>query len=62
MKTKLYRNGAFVTMEDRHHTNGLITVYLRAPDGELHDRIRVDDKKAANEYFKSFCKIARNLK
>lgn len=58
MKSKLYKNDAFVTFEK---LNGFYLVQLRAPNGELHDKIRCDDYRAAMDYWKSFNAIARNM-
>jgi len=57
MKIKEYKNGAYASLE---HGNFLSTVKVYAPNGALIDKIRCDTKRSANEYFKAFCKIAKN--
>lgn len=58
-KIKLYKNGAWVTM-DCAGLQGMTTVKCYAPNGELHDKIRCDMRQQANEYYKVFCAIAKN--
>lgn len=60
MKSKLYKNGASVTFE-KLHPSGMYLVQLRAPSGDLHDKIRVDEYRMACEYYRAFQRIARGL-
>ncbi len=62
MKSKLYKNNAFVTFEKTEsNSNRWYEVRLRAPSGELHDKVRCDDYQSALGYWKSFNAIARNM-
>jgi hypothetical protein len=62
MKSKLYKNNAFVTFEKiESNYSRWYDVRLRAPNGALHDRIRCDDHRAAMDYWKAFNAIARNM-
>ena len=54
----LYANGAAVFYEK---ANGWYCVSLRAPSGELHDKVRCDDYRSACDYHRSFKRIAKTL-
>lgn len=58
MKYKLHKNDAFVTFEKSEFW---YEVRLRAPNGELYDKVRCDDYRSAMDYWKSFNLIAKNL-
>lgn len=59
---KEYKNGAFVFYEkNRKDSFTWYEVRLRAPNGELYDKVRCDDYRAAMDYWKSFNSIAKNL-
>jgi hypothetical protein len=60
MTLKLFKNGAVVTI-DRNSINGMYTVLLRNPAGEVHDKVSCDTRGDAYDYFRSFKLIARNL-
>jgi len=60
-KIKMYKSGASV-IQDVPAYNGMITVKLYAPDDSLLDKVRVDTRSAARDYFRAFCAIAKNLK
>lgn len=62
MKIKEYKNGASVIYDDSWNANGIITVLLRKPNGDLEDKIKAYEKRTAKEYFKAFCAIAKNMK
>lgn len=57
MKVKVFDNGS-ATLE-RLFPSGmyLVQVYVGA---ELHDKVRCDDYRRALEYFRAFCRIAKN--
>lgn len=59
MKTKEFKNGASVFMDDPAY-NGMTTVIGRDPSGEIFDKIHCDTKQQANEHFRAFSKIAKN--
>lgn len=62
MKSKLYKNNAFVTFEKiESNASRFWAVLLRAPNGELHDKVKCDDYKNALDYWKIFNAIARNM-
>lgn len=62
MKYKLHNNNAFVSFEKiESNTIKFWDVRLRAPNGELHDKVRCDDYRSAMDYWKSFNLIAKNL-
>jgi len=58
MKIKEQKNGNYTTFERVTH-NGyyIVKLYKR---GELVDKIMSDTYRAANEYYRSFNKIAKN--
>lgn len=57
MKSKIYPNGS-ASME-RLFPSGLYLVKVyKGP--ELHDKVRCDTYAAALEYFRAFCRIAKN--
>jgi hypothetical protein len=56
MKMKCYRNG-HASMEYRPAA-GLWLIECRIGT-ELHDKVRCDDYRAALEYFRAFCAIAK---
>lgn len=62
MKSIEYKNGASVFMDDPAFPSGLVTVICRYPNGEIYDKIRCENKAMAKDYYKSFCRIAKNLK
>ena len=39
--------------------SGLYLANVRRANGELHDKIRCDDKQSAADYYRAFCAIAR---
>jgi hypothetical protein len=57
-KTFTSKSGAFVLFEK---DAGWYKVLVRAPSGDLHDKMRCDSYSEALAYYRSFCKIARNL-
>jgi hypothetical protein len=59
MKTKEFKNGAMVYMDDTAY-NGMTTVLCRDPAGNIIDKIRCDNKRQANEYYKAFALLAKN--
>ena len=58
MTLKLFKSGALVSMEK---AGGMYTVLLRAPDGNVADKVRCDDYRNAMAYRRAFIKIARSL-
>lgn len=58
--TILKKNGAVVTME-KTGASGMYVVLLRAPSGQVHDKVRCDDYSDALAYRRSFLAIARGL-
>jgi len=61
MKIKLFKNGALTTFEKiESNVNRFYEVRVRAPNGELIDKVRCDDYRDARAYLKSFNGIARN--
>ena len=58
MKLKEYKSGALVTFDK---SDALYEVRLRAPNGELRDKVRCDDYRMAMDYWKSFNLIARSF-
>jgi len=59
MKYKLHKNKAFVMFERGNY--GYYTVILRAPEGELQDKVTCDTYRAALEYFSAFNRVAKQL-
>ena len=59
MKIKTFKNGAYVTQEEPSFPSGMITVTLKAANGNIVDRMRCDTKTQAREYFKAFSKLAK---
>lgn len=59
MKTKEFKNGASVFMDDPAY-NGMITIIARDAAGNILDKIRVDTKTQARDYFRAFCGVAIN--
>lgn len=57
MKIKEYKSGAYVSL---NHDAQLSIVKLYSASGELMDKMRCDTRRAANEYFRAFCAIAKN--
>lgn len=57
MKRKDYPNGASATME-KLSTSGMYLVEAWGPAGRL-DRMRCDTYRAAAEYFRAFCRLAK---
>lgn len=60
-KIKEYKNNASVIFTHIESMDTPYLVKLYNGSGDLVDRVRCDDKKDAQDYFKSFCKIARGL-
>jgi hypothetical protein len=60
MKIQEFKNGAYVTFERQNC--GLYAVTLRAPNGELSDKVRCDTYRGAMEYRRAFASIARGMK
>jgi hypothetical protein len=58
MKIKLFKNGAYTTLEKQ--ACGYYSVQVRSPSGELIDKIRCDTYRDACEYRRAFNAIARN--
>lgn len=61
MKIKEFKNGAYVTSE-RNPVNGFTTVKLVGVSGQTLDKVSCNTSDYARDYFKSFCKVAKNLK
>ena len=61
MKTKLktYRNGWLAMLEKTASHDAPYTVLVRDARGEIHDRIRCDDYRAAVNYWLAFNAIAK---
>ena len=59
MKIQEFKNGAYVTFE--RLPSGLYAVSLRSPSGELSDKVRCDNYRAATEYRRAFAAIARGM-
>lgn len=59
MKTKLYKNNACTFFE--RLSSGLWAVTLRAPSGELADKVRCDDYRMALDYWRAFNAQARTM-
>lgn len=57
-KVKEYRNGWSALIEQL--PNGMFGAHVRRASGELHDKVRCDDRRDASAYFRAFCAIARN--
>lgn len=57
---KLHKNGATVAME-KIFPSGEWLVQLRAPSGELFDKIRCDEYRVALTFRKAFNAIAKNM-
>jgi len=55
-QAKIYPNGNSVIFE-RNHAFYVVKVYLGT---ELHDKMLCDEYRAAREYFRAFCAIAKN--
>jgi homospermidine synthase len=60
MRIREFKNGAAVVFDDGNH-NGMISVFVRKPSGDIFDKVRCDDRKSANEYFRAFVAIAKNF-
>lgn len=60
MRIKEFKNGAIVTME-KTFPSGMHVVLLRAPNGDVFDKVRCDDYQDALAYRRSFEAIARQL-
>lgn len=59
MKIQEFKNGAYVTFE--RLASGYYEVLLRAPNGELHDKVRCDTYRGAMEYRRAFVAIAKGM-
>jgi hypothetical protein len=58
MKIKEQKNGNYTTFERvKHNGYYIVKLYKR---GELADKVMTDTYRAANEYFNSFNRIAKN--
>lgn len=55
----LYANSACVVYEKAH---GYYCVRLRAPSGELHDKVRCDSYREAQAYHRAFKAIAKAMR
>lgn len=60
MKVKHYKNGSAVIFEPPSGPRGMFCVTVRGPGGGVIDRVRCDTRRAAQEYFRAFCCIAKN--
>lgn len=60
MKTFAAKNGASVVFDDSPDNNPRYVVRFYRPNGTLADKMRCDTRQSANEYYRSFCKIAKN--
>ena len=60
MKIWSFKSGAYVALE-RVSPSGMYIVTVRNPSGDVHDKIKCDDRRMALEYVKAFKKIAKNL-
>lgn len=62
MKTKIktYKSGAWVTFEKAESNCAPYIVRLYNARDELKDKMRCDSYRAASEYFRAFCAIAKN--
>ena len=58
MKTKFFKNGAWVKSEKTK--SGYYCVEVFAPNGDKIDRVLCDDYQASLAYYKSFSLVARN--
>lgn len=56
-KTRQFGNGWSAMLEKL--PSGLYLANVRRANGELHDKIRCDDKQSAADYYRAFCAIAR---
>lgn len=56
MKMKCYRNGHASIEKLLHNGMYLVQCYKGT---ELHDKVRCDTRRAALEYFRAFCAIAK---
>lgn len=54
------KNGAIVT-HDKNTINGIYTVLLRDPVGNIFDKVSLDNYKNSLDYYKAFKAIAKNL-
>lgn len=54
------KNGAVVT-HDKNNVNGMYTILLRDPAGNVFDKVSCDDYKNSLDYYKAFKSIAKNL-
>lgn len=55
----LYANNAYVTYEK---SAGWYCVSLRAPSGDLHDKVRCDSYREAQAYHRAFKAIAKAMR
>ncbi len=58
MTIKDFENNAYVTFEK---IGSWYFVQCRAPNGELHDKIRCDDYSSARAYYRAFQAVAKQL-
>ena len=56
-----FKNGAYVVLEAPSFPGGMSSVFIRDPQGNIHDKIKCDSRTQAREYFRAFKKIAKNL-
>lgn len=59
-KIVMAKNGASAMVSGPHGASGMYEVNVRAPNGELHDKVRCDDRMEAMQYFRAFTAIAKN--
>lgn len=57
MKIKMFKSGAYATIEKT--PSGYYLVTCRGPNGALIDKVMCDDYANARAYYKSFAAIAR---
>ena len=57
IKIKEYKNGSWVTYEKQPN---FYILKLYKSNGELYDKLLVDDYRSSREYFRAFCAIAKN--
>lgn len=58
MKIKEFKNGAYAAMHDPCGAYIMVKAYNAR--GECIDKILCDSKRVAAEYFRAFCKLAKN--
>ena len=58
MKIKEYKNGAYASLDDSGRAYIMVKAYNAR--GECIDKILCDSRRVAGEYFRAFCKLAKN--